>query len=78
MAYTIGSAFYGLYFVVSFPVYFGLDEVGVSPLEGAGLAGVALSSLGSGMLVLFLLDLTRLAFTGTPLTIGGAIWKITP
>ena len=26
MAYTVGSAFYGLYFVVSFPVYFALDE----------------------------------------------------
>ena len=28
MAYTVGSAFYGLYFVVSFPVYLRLDEPG--------------------------------------------------
>ena len=32
MAYTVGSAFYGLYFVVSFPVYFALDEPGARPL----------------------------------------------
>jgi len=27
MAYTVGSAFYGIYFLVSFPAYFSLDEV---------------------------------------------------
>ena len=30
MAYTVGSAFYGLYFVVSFPVYYALDEPGIT------------------------------------------------
>ena len=29
-AYTLGSAFYGLYFIVSYPLFFDLDE----PLEG--------------------------------------------
>jgi len=77
MAYTLGSAFYGLYFLVSFPAYFNLDEVGLPPLEGAGLPGVAMSALGAGMLVLLLLDLTRLAATGVPLTVGGALWQVT-
>jgi len=26
MAYTLGSAFYGIYFIVSFPVFYRLDE----------------------------------------------------
>jgi cycloeucalenol cycloisomerase len=26
MAYTIGSAFYGIYFIISFPVFYRLDE----------------------------------------------------
>ena len=43
-----------------------------------GLRGVALSSLGAGMLVLLLLDLTRLAAAGAPLTIGGKLWEVTP
>ena len=78
MAYTLGSAFYGIYFLVSFPVYYALDEPGNTPLEGTGLRGVALSSLGAGMLVLLLLDLTRLAAAGAPLTIGGKLWEVTP
>ena len=45
MAYTLGSAFYGIYFLVSFPVYYALDEPGNTPLEGTGLRGVALSVL---------------------------------
>jgi len=51
--------------------------VGLPPLEGAGLLGVAFSSLGSGMLVLFMLDITRLAVTGVPLSFGGKLWEIT-
>jgi len=76
MAYTVGSAFYALYFVVSFPVYFRLDEAG----HAAGrspLLEAAASSLASGMLVLLLLDLTRLAVVGTPLTIGGKLVEVT-
>ena len=83
MAYTVGSAFYGLYFVVSFPVYLRLDEAaptgGAAKAAGAGtsLLDAAASSLASGMAVLMLLDLTRLAVVGTPLTIGGKLVEIT-
>ena len=74
MAYTVGSAFYGLYFIVSFPVYHALDE---PDLRGpASLADVAFSSLGSAMAVLLLLDVSRLLL-GVPLTIGGALWEVT-
>ena len=74
MAYTVGSAFYGLYFIVSFPVYHALDE---PDLRGPGsLADVAFSSLGSAMAVLLLLDVSRLLL-GVPLTIGGALWEVT-
>ena len=67
----------GIYFVVSFPVYYVLDEPGAPDLIGRGLPAVAFSSLGSGMLVLILLDLTRLACTGIPLTIGGLLYEVT-
>ena len=101
MAYTVGSAFYGLYFVVSFPVYLRLDEERASaevaarpgvaspggdhrPKAAVARAGAATplleaatSSLASGMAVLLLLDLTRLAVVGTPLTIGGKLFEVT-
>jgi cycloeucalenol cycloisomerase len=79
MAYTVGSAFYGIYFIVSFPVYFALDEATWrSPLAaGPSLVEVALSSLGSGMAVLLMLDLVRLGVVGAPLTIGGKLFEVT-
>ena len=81
MAYTVGSAFYGLYFVVSFPVYFDLDEpgkvVGAWYRSNTPLRDAAATSLASGMAVLMLLDLTRLAVVGTPLAIGGKLWEVT-
>jgi len=79
LAYTVGSAFYGLYFVVSFPIYFALDEATWStPLApGRSLIEVALSSLGAGMAVLLLLDLVRLGVVGAPLTIGGKLFEVT-
>lgn len=76
MAYTVGSAFYGIYFLVSFPAYFALDEPGVPPLEGQGLLGVAFTAHGAGMMVLMLLDFARLA-VGRPLTIGGVAFEVT-
>merc|ERR1711935_210926 len=60
MAYTVGSAFYGLYFVVSFPVYFSVDEPASPPSPlgpGATFVQVVISALGAGMAVLMLLDL---------------------
>ena len=65
-------------FVVSFPMYFAIDEVDVGqPSPGPTLAEVAVSSLGAGMAVLLCLDVVRLAVAGAPLTIGGALWKVT-
>ena len=80
MAYTVGSAFYGLYFVVSFPAYFSLDERTMAALDGpgSGLLGVSFSSLGCGMLVLLLLDFVRLLFVGRSLSIGGDFFVYTP
>ncbi|CAM9353329.1 unnamed protein product [Phaeothamnion confervicola] len=73
MAYVLGSAFYGIYFVVSFPMFYCLDE---RPSERGGSRGeaslwqAAVSSLGCGMLVLSLLDAVRLA-VGVALVIPG-------
>lgn len=80
-AYTVGSAIYGLYFIVSFPAYFALDEPGkvvgawhrsVTPLRDA-----AASALASGMLVLIFLDLVRLIVVAVPFTMGGKLWEVT-
>ena len=56
--YRVGSLFYGIYFLVSFPVFFRLDE-GPAPWTLAQTVG---SSLGACMLVTLLLDFWRLAF----------------
>jgi len=56
-----GSLYYALYFVVSFPMIYRLDE---APGEDWPLRRVAIEALAAGMLVLFLLDgATR--FVGT-------------
>ena len=65
MAYTLGSAFYGLYFLVSFPMFFRIDEK-VGQIEGGQrvvphtLHQTIFESLGVCMLVLTLLDVGRL------------------
>mmetsp|Transcript_16299 Transcript_16299/g.32916 ORF Transcript_16299/g.32916 Transcript_16299/m.32916 type:complete len:321 (+) Transcript_16299:87-1049(+) len=79
MAYTVGSAFYGLYFVVSFPIYFAIDEATwTTPLApGRSFVEIAISSLGAGMTVLLMLDLVRLGVVGAPLIIGGKLFEVT-
>ncbi len=67
MAYTVGSAFYGIYFLVSFPAFFRLDEF---PQGSLSLYQTCMDALGAGMLILILLDAVRLCL-GIPLTIGG-------
>mmetsp|Transcript_39296 Transcript_39296/g.54596 ORF Transcript_39296/g.54596 Transcript_39296/m.54596 type:complete len:292 (+) Transcript_39296:81-956(+) len=63
MALTLGSAFYGIYFLVSFPMFLLVDEEkGIK----YSLFQTVFESLGSGMLVLCLLDFVRLAL-GIPL-----------
>jgi cycloeucalenol cycloisomerase len=61
--YTIGSVFYSLYFIVSFPMFFRMDE---DPTDKWPLSRVIIDSLGSAMLVTILLDLWRLAVGGIP------------
>eukprot|EP00884_Botryococcus_braunii_P004627 jgi/Botrbrau1/14165/Bobra.182_3s0104.2 len=56
--YSVGSLFYAIYFFVSFPMYFIMDEQ-IQPKWTAGRA--ALDSLAAGMLVTILLDFWRLA-----------------
>ncbi len=73
----VGSAFYGIYFIVSFPMYFAMDEPFASlPSPGNSLVEVATSALGSAMAVLMGLDLVRLA-VGVPLQIGGKLVEVT-
>lgn len=72
MAYTIGSAFYGIYFIVSFPAFFHFDEFIDDHKNQArvlSLWDTLVSSCGHGMIILILLDAVRL-YLGIPLVIG--------
>ena len=73
MAYTVGSAFYGLYFVVSFPAFLRVDEApaGAVGAQTHTLARAAVEALAAAMAVLQLLDFVRLAL-GIPLVIRSA------
>eukprot|EP00471_Norrisiella_sphaerica_P013634 CAMPEP_0184501566 /NCGR_PEP_ID=MMETSP0113_2-20130426/48040_1 /TAXON_ID=91329 /ORGANISM="Norrisiella sphaerica, Strain BC52" /LENGTH=165 /DNA_ID=CAMNT_0026890375 /DNA_START=523 /DNA_END=1020 /DNA_ORIENTATION=+ len=62
-AYTLGSAFYGLYFIVSFPMFLRLDE-----FKKFSLFDAAVEALASGMAVLMLLDIVRVGL-GMDLTL---------
>ena len=55
--YSIGSLFYAIYFFVSFPAFFVMDEY---PRHRWTLLGAARDALASGMAVTILLDLWRL------------------
>lgn len=62
--YTVGSVCYGIYFVVSFPAFYRLDE-GVRGRTGRwSVSQAAIDSLGACMLVTIMLDLWRLAVGG--------------
>lgn len=72
MAYTVGSAFYGVYFLVSFPAFFHFDEQIDSTAVDATKVTVwdaAVSSCGYGMMILMMLDFVRL-YLGVPLVVG--------
>jgi len=62
-AYTLGSAFYGIYFIVSYPLFANLDEPPadspLSRIQRHSLRSAVLEALGAGMAVLLLLDLVR-------------------
>jgi cycloeucalenol cycloisomerase len=69
LAYTIGSAFYGIYFIFSFPAFYFFDRrIDQSPPQP--LWDVVVSSCGYGMMILLLLDFVRL-YLGIPLVVGG-------
>lgn len=77
MVFKIGSAFYGIYFIVSFPSFYRLDEKvnaqgGVLPHT---LYQTVMESLGCSMAVLLLLDFCRLALQ-IPLSIGGVAYYV--
>uniref|UniRef100_A0A6U4EXF3 Cycloeucalenol cycloisomerase n=1 Tax=Phaeomonas parva TaxID=124430 RepID=A0A6U4EXF3_9STRA len=73
MAYTVGSAFYGIYFIYSFPMFFLLDERSYGPART--LYETVVDACGCGMLILTTLDLVRLALS-IPLTIPGSLWEL--
>ncbi|XP_061371816.1 cycloeucalenol cycloisomerase isoform X2 [Gastrolobium bilobum] len=55
--YTVGSLFYAIYFIVSFPMFLRIDE---KPGDKWDLPRVAVDALGAAMLVTILLDLWRI------------------
>jgi cycloeucalenol cycloisomerase len=80
MAYTVGSAFYGIYFIVSYPVFYSLDEKVNSKDKSKSatphsLYQTVMEALGASMLVLCLLDFCRIAYD-IPLKIPGKAYYI--
>ena len=72
MAYTVGSAFYGIYFLVSFPAFVAFDD----HIDNKSMAmakttlwDTMVSSCGYGMMILCLLDFVRL-YLEVPLVVG--------
>lgn len=55
--YKVGSLFYAIYFIVSFPMFLRIDE---KPSDKWDLARVAVDALGAAMLVTIILDLWRI------------------
>ncbi|EFH40318.1 hypothetical protein ARALYDRAFT_495101 [Arabidopsis lyrata subsp. lyrata] len=55
--YRVGCLFYAIYFIVSFPMFFRMDE---KSSDGWDLSRVAVDALGAAMLVTIILDLWRL------------------
>ena len=58
--YRIGSLFYAIYFFVSFPMFYRMDEE-KAPKKGYTVWRVVVDALAAGMLVTCLLDFWRLA-----------------
>jgi cycloeucalenol cycloisomerase len=78
--YSVGSLFYALYFIVSFPWFLSLDEEeeggGKEGKENGGgrkatVASATAAALGAGMVVTTLLDLWRVAYGGIAPPGGG-------
>lgn len=70
--YRVGSLFYAIYFFVSFPVFFYMDE---GLRHSCSLWTAATEALASGMIVTILLDFWKLAFGGFSQGISsGLMW----
>jgi cycloeucalenol cycloisomerase len=76
MAYTVGSAFYGIYFLVSFPAFFAFDNEIDANNKGKDKSSLPVTawdtfvaSCGYGMMILTLLDFVRL-YLDVPLVVG--------
>lgn len=73
MAYTVGSAFYAIYLVVSYPMFLRIDE---SPDEPPfTLLQTCMESLGSCMLIIILLDVVR-ASLGIQMCMPGELFAL--
>jgi len=86
MAYTVGSAFYGIYFLASFPMFYRIDEYPVNNTVATKdnnkaspkiytLYQTIMEAMGCGMIVLLLLDFCRL-YCGIDLHISGVAYYI--
>mmetsp|Transcript_4103 Transcript_4103/g.6355 ORF Transcript_4103/g.6355 Transcript_4103/m.6355 type:complete len:302 (-) Transcript_4103:81-986(-) len=75
MAYTVGSAFYGIYFIVSYPVFYRLDEKCGKDVAPHTLYQTCMDAFGASMIVLCLLDFCRLAMA-IPLSITGKLYYL--
>lgn len=80
MAYRLGSAFYGLYFIVSFPLFYRIDEQ--KSVDGTfnkvpphSVHQVIMETMGAGMIVLLLLDFCRI-YCGIELSIMGTAYYL--
>lgn len=73
--YTVGSLFYALYLVVSFPMYMRIDEIaggaGCAPGRRHTLFEACLESLATFMIIMSLLDAVRL-WLGIPFAMPAA------
>ena len=70
MAYTVGSAFYGIYFLVSFPGFFVFDDdIDTPSAPKVSLWQTFLDSCGHCLIILTLLDFVRLQLD-IPLVVG--------
>jgi len=85
MAYVWGSAFYGIYFIVSFPGFYYFDSCLDERLSKSAnpnickhvtLMDTFTTACGHGMIILCLLDFVRL-YIGLPLIIGGTAFELT-
>lgn len=75
MAYVVGSAFYGIYFLVSFPAFYEFeldidrDDTHTRSVKKLTIWGTMVESCGYGMMIMCLLDFVRL-YIGIPLVVG--------